>query len=80
MKKSSQPTKEKAIPFSCPVCARVTDYPVSVMVEGAILNCPFCKFSLRLHGHMLDYVQKEISNLQAGDPSGLEDPERSTAG
>jgi hypothetical protein len=56
--------------FSCPVCARVTEYPLSMMVEGAILNCPFCKCSLRLHGHMLAYVQKEISSLQVKDPAG----------
>ena len=51
---------EKTFPFSCPVCARLTDYPFSTMVEGAVLICSCCKFSLRLHGHMLEYVQKEM--------------------
>lgn len=55
---------EKMFPFSCPVCARVTDYPVSQMVEGATLACPFCNCSLRLHGHMLAYVEKEIAKLE----------------
>ena len=55
---------EKMFPFSCPVCARVTDYPVSQMVEGATLVCPFCNCSLRLHCHMLAYVEKEIAKLE----------------
>jgi hypothetical protein len=53
----------KMFPFSCPVCARITGYPVADMVEGTVLNCPFCKCSIRLHGHMLAYVQKEIEKL-----------------
>lgn len=61
------------MPFSCPVCARLTEYPLATMVEGALLNCPFCKFSLRLHGHMLAYVQKEISKLEEGQPAGGKD-------
>jgi hypothetical protein len=59
---------EKTFPFSCPVCARAADYPINQLVEGAMLNCPFCKVSLRLHGHMLAYVQKEIEKLKASDP------------
>ena len=54
---------EKTFPFSCPVCARITEYPLAAMVEGAALNCPFCKCSLRLHGHMLAYVRKEMEKL-----------------
>jgi hypothetical protein len=59
---------EKTLPFSCPVCARVTDYPVHILVEGALLSCPFCKVKLRLHGHMLAYVQKEIEKLNLNAP------------
>jgi len=59
---------EKTFSFSCPVCARATDYPIRQMVEGAMLNCPFCRVSLRLHGHMLAYVQKEIEKLEGPDP------------
>ena len=59
---------KNVFPFSCPVCARATDYPIHQLVEGALLNCPFCKVSLRLHGHMLAYVQKEIEKLEGGDP------------
>jgi hypothetical protein len=55
--------------FSCPVCARITEYPLADMVEGFGLNCPFCKCSIRLHGHMLEYVQKEIAKLEKADPS-----------
>jgi hypothetical protein len=54
---------EKKIPFSCPVCGRKTDYPITEMVEGAIVTCPFCKLKLTLHGHMWRDVQKEIEKL-----------------
>jgi hypothetical protein len=64
---------EKSMPFSCPVCARVTDYPIHILVEDAMLSCAFCKVKLRLHGHMLEYVQKEISKMKRGDPVGGED-------
>jgi hypothetical protein len=59
--------KKKAYPFSCPICAKVTDYPFDLFVEGAVLTCPFCKLSLRLHGHMLAYVQKEIQELKESE-------------
>ena len=59
---------ENVYPFSCPVCARATEYPIHWLVEGAMLNCSFCKVSLRLHGHMLAYVQKEIEKLKSSDP------------
>jgi hypothetical protein len=64
---------EKMFPFSCPVCARITEYPLPAMVEGAALNCPFCQCSLRLHGHMLAYVQKEIAHTKKGEPAGEQD-------
>jgi hypothetical protein len=54
---------EKTLPFSCPVCGRKTDYPITEIVEGAILTCPFCKLTLTLHGHMWRDVQKEIEKL-----------------
>jgi len=53
----------KTFPFSCPVCARINEYPLTAMVEGAELKCPFCKCEIKLHGHMLAYVQKEIEKL-----------------
>jgi len=59
--------KEKAYPFSCPICAKVTDYPLELCIEGAVLTCPFCKLSLRLHGHMLAYIQKEIQELKESE-------------
>jgi hypothetical protein len=54
---------DKTLPFSCPVCGRKTDYPITEMVEGADLTCPFCKLKLTLHGHMWRDVQKEIEKL-----------------
>jgi len=51
---------ERKLLFSCPVCGRETDYLLSELKEGAVLNCPFCKLSLTLQGHMWEYVQKEI--------------------
>ena len=59
--------KEKAYPFSCPICAKVTDFPLELFVEEAVLTCPFCKLSLRLHGHMLAYIQKEIQELKESE-------------
>jgi len=55
---------EKKLSFNCPVCARNTDYPVSRMVEGAVITCPYCNLSITLHGHMLQYVQREIERLK----------------
>ena len=60
---------EKTLPFSCPVCGRVTDYPIRGLTEGAPLECPFCKVSIKLHGHMLEYVKKEIAKLNEADPA-----------
>ena len=55
------------LPFTCPVCGRNTDYPLSHLVEGAVLTCPFCKLTLTLHGHMLEDVQREIRKLKGGE-------------
>ncbi len=55
--------KEKTLPFSCPICGRKTDYPLSALAEGATLTCPFCKLVLTLHGHMWEDVQREIKKL-----------------
>lgn len=52
------------LPFSCPVCGRKTEYPTDQLVEGALLTCPFCKLTLKLHGHMLEDVQREIEKLK----------------
>jgi hypothetical protein len=57
------PVKEKTLPFCCPICGRITDYPVTDLTEGAILTCPFCKLRLTLHGHMWEDVQREIKKL-----------------
>ncbi len=57
-------TKEKKLPFTCPICGRITEYPLEQMVEGAVLTCPFCKLTLTLHGHMLEEVRREIKKLE----------------
>jgi len=51
-------------PFTCPICGRKTDYPVTELVEGANLTCSFCKFRLNLHGHMLKDVRRGIKRLK----------------
>jgi len=56
--------KNEKFPFSCPICGRKTDYPLTELVEGAVLTCSFCKLRLTLHGHMLEDVQKEIKKLK----------------
>jgi transcription elongation factor Elf1 len=58
---------KKTLSFSCPVCGRKTDHLVTELVEGAVLTCPFCKLTLTLHGHMWEYVQKEIGKLKEDD-------------
>lgn len=55
--------EDHKISFSCPVCAHKTDYPVTHLMEGAILSCPFCKLTLKLHGHMWQDVLKEIRKV-----------------
>ena len=60
-------TKEKKLPFTCPICGRSTEHPMEEMVEGAVLTCPFCKLTLTLHGHMLEDVRREIKKLE--DPA-----------
>jgi len=55
--------KDKKLSFTCPVCGRATEYAVADLAEGAILNCPFCKLSLTLHGHMWEDVRSEIQKL-----------------
>jgi transcription elongation factor Elf1 len=55
---------KQKLPFSCPVCGRKKEYPITELVEGASLNCPFCKLTITLHGHMLEDIQKEIQKLK----------------
>ncbi len=55
----------KTISFGCPVCGRKKDYPVDEMVEGAQIECPFCKLKLTLHGHMLQEVREQIAKIEA---------------
>lgn len=52
------------LPFTCPVCGRKTEYLIKDLYEGAVLNCPLCKLTLTLHGHMWKDVQKEIERLK----------------
>lgn len=63
--------ENQKISFTCPVCAHKTDYPVAQMVEGAVLDCPFCKLTLKLHGHMLDDVRREIQKLKKKDGADI---------
>ncbi len=62
----------KKISFSCPVCGRKTDRLPNEMVEGAVIRCPFCNLSLRLHGHMWQEVQKAKKELEENSDSGKE--------
>jgi len=55
---------EQKLPIPCPVCGRKKEYPVTELIEGAVLNCPFCKLTITLHGHMLEDIQKEIQKLK----------------
>jgi transcription elongation factor Elf1 len=53
--------------FGCPICGKKKDYPVDGLVEGALLECPFCGLKLTLHGHMLQEVQERIGKLKGCD-------------
>jgi transcription elongation factor Elf1 len=55
------------LPFGCPICGKKKDYPVDELVEGALLECPFCALKLTLHGHMLQEVQERIRKLKGYD-------------
>jgi len=55
---------EKKLPFSCPICARKTEYPIAELKKGAVLTCPFCKLTLTLHGNMLEEVEREVRKLK----------------
>ena len=52
------------LPFGCPICGKKKEYPVDYLVEGALLECPFCKVKLTLHGHMLQEVREQIGKLK----------------
>ncbi len=56
--------KKDQLPFTCPICGRKTEYPITDLAEGAIITCPFCKLTLTLHGHMWEDVQREIGKLK----------------
>jgi hypothetical protein len=56
--------KKEKFPFTCPVCARKTEYPLTELFEGARLTCSFCKLNLHLHGHMWKDVKREIEKLE----------------
>jgi hypothetical protein len=54
----------RKLPFNCPVCGRVTEYDLGDLYEGANLTCPFCRGAVNLHGHMWEYLQKEIREIK----------------
>lgn len=66
---ASQGREEEALmglslPFACPLCGRKTERHFSELREGAILECPFCRLKLNLHGCMWEDVQKEMRKLE----------------
>ncbi len=60
----------ETLAFGCPICARKKEYPVDDLVEGALLECPFCKVKITLHGHMLQEVREQIEKLK-GQAAGI---------
>jgi hypothetical protein len=55
---------KKLLPVTCPLCGRKNEYSPESLFEGAAIACQFCKLELKLHGHMLEDIQKEIAKLQ----------------
>ena len=53
----------KKLPFSCPICGRVTDRPLDELKEDAPIVCPFCGLELTLHGHMWEEVKQRMEEL-----------------
>jgi transcription elongation factor Elf1 len=56
--------KEKQLPITCPLCGRKNSFAVEMLVEGSTIVCRFCGVSLKLHGHMLEDIRKEMAKLK----------------
>lgn len=55
--------ERKQLAIACPVCGRKNSFPVENLTEGADLVCPLCSMKINLHGHMWEYIRKELANL-----------------
>ena len=53
----------KKLPFTCPVCGRITDRLLDELKEGLLIVCPFCQLKLTLHGHMWQEVKEMIEEI-----------------
>jgi hypothetical protein len=52
------------LPVTCPICGRKNEFLLEVLVEGATIECVFCKIKLVLHGHMWGDIRTELAKLE----------------
>jgi DNA-directed RNA polymerase subunit RPC12/RpoP len=55
---------DKLLPITCPLCGRKNEFPVEILTEGYVLQCPQCNVKLTLHGHMLEEIRNDIARLE----------------
>jgi hypothetical protein len=58
---------DKQLPITCPLCGKKNEFPVDVLKEEYVLQCPHCKVKLTLHGHMLEEIRNDIARLEQKD-------------
>jgi hypothetical protein len=55
------------LPITCPLCGKKNEFPVDVLKEGYVWQCPHCDVKLTLHGHMLEEIRNDIARLEQKD-------------
>jgi len=55
------------LPITCPLCGKKNEFPVDTLTEGSVFQCPFCKLTLTLHGHMWEEIRTEIAKQKHQD-------------
>jgi uncharacterized Zn finger protein (UPF0148 family) len=58
---------ETLLPITCPLCGRKNQFPLNILHEGSQIQCPVCKVTLTLHGHMLEEIEADIARLKQKD-------------
>ena len=59
--------QNKRLPVTCPLCGKKNEFPLDALTEGSEIQCSTCKVKLKLHGHMLEDIQRDIARLMQKD-------------